>query len=167
MVGVWLTQFDTSLEWDDGRGCSRNKSKPTRGSSPDQAQANCTKPKPGLTAFEAGARLLLELNAGDGDGDGVGSRSGEIIISHLSSYEKMGTARVACRGGCTPSSTPALTATPGRSRLGPTPSLPVALNQVLVRADRVGWPPRQEARAAAHLGLHFRNCYGTQTSMTA
>ena len=105
-MGVWLTQFDTSLEWDDGRGCSRKKSKPTRGSSPNQAQANCTKPKPGLTAFEAGSRLLLKLNASGYDGGGGGSRSGEIIISYLSSYEQMGTARVACRGGGTPSSAP-------------------------------------------------------------
>ena len=113
---MWLTQFDTSLEWDDGRGCSRiKKSKPTRGSSPNQAQANCTKPKPGLTAFEVGSRLLLKLNASGYDGDGGGSRSGEIIVSHLLSYKNMGTARVACRGGCTPSSAPALTATPGRS----------------------------------------------------
>ena len=124
MVGVWLTQFDTSLEWDDGRGCSRNKSKPTRGSSPDQAQANCTKPKPGLTAFEAGSRLLLKLNASGYDGGGGGSRSGEIIISYLSSYEQMGTARVACRGGCTPSSAPALIATPGRSLAVPLGSHP-------------------------------------------
>ena len=123
---MWLTPFDTSLEWDDGRGCSRNKkSKPTRGSSPNQAQANCTKPKPGLTAFEAGSRLLLKLNASGYDGGGGGSRSGEIIISYLSSYEQMGTARVACRGGCTPSSAPALIATPGRSLAVPlgSPSL--------------------------------------------
>lgn len=122
---MWLTQFDTSLEWDDGRGCSRNKkSKPTRGSSPNQAQANCTKPKPGLTAFEAGSRLLLKLNASGYDGGGGGSRSGEIIISYLSSYEQMGTARVACRGGCTPSSAPALIATPGRSLAVPLGSHP-------------------------------------------
>ena len=123
-MGVWLTQFDTSLKWDDGRGCSRIKSKPTRRSSPNQAQANCTKSKPGLTAFEAGARLLLELDAGDGDGDGGGSRSGEIIVSHLLSYENMGTARVACRGGCTPSSAPTLTATPGWSLAVPFGSHP-------------------------------------------
>ena len=122
---MWLTQFDTSLEWDDGRGCSRKKkSKPTRGSSPNQAQANCTKPKPGLTAFEAGSRLLLKLNASGYDGGGGGSRSGEIIISYLSSYEQMGTALVACRGGCTPSWAPALIATPGRSLAVPLGSHP-------------------------------------------
>ena len=88
-----------------------------------QQLANCTKSKPGLTGFVAGAKLLLELDAappaqvpgrgggggtgggsggggGDGDGGGGGGRSGQMVISYLSSYVGMGAARVACRGGC-------------------------------------------------------------------
>ena len=81
-------------------------------------QDNCTKSKPGLTGFVAGAKLLLELPAGapptqalgggggggsggGGGGDsGGGGRSGQIVISYLSSYVGMGAARVACHGGC-------------------------------------------------------------------
>ena len=65
-----------------------------------------------------GAKLLLELPAGApptqalggggstggggvGGGDsGGGGRSGQIVISYLSSYVGMGAARVACHGGC-------------------------------------------------------------------
>ena len=81
-------------------------------------QDNCTKSKPGLTSFVTGAKLLLELPAGApptqalggggstggggvGGGDsGGGGRSGQIVISYLSSYVGMGAARVACHGGC-------------------------------------------------------------------
>ena len=73
-----------------------------------QQLANCTKSKPGLTGFVAGAKLLLELDASPptqapGRSGGGGRQrwdDGQMIISYLSSYEGMGAARVACRGGC-------------------------------------------------------------------
>ena len=58
----------------------------------------------------AGAKLLLQLPAGapptqalgggGGGNSGGGGRSGQIVISYLSSYVGMGAARVACHGGC-------------------------------------------------------------------